>query len=103
MNSYGKLIVNEIAEHRETKPSWRRKEEFAQWCYGDWALEQLLDIVTENSTCPILIRVGEFINQMDEFSCINRAFSPAYDMAVYILDLCITESERSCNNEVTEH
>ncbi|MCC8049750.1 MAG: hypothetical protein LIP10_03695 [Clostridiales bacterium] len=103
MNKYQEVIMEEIRWHKTHRPVYWKKAEFSQWSYKGWALDQLYDIVSCPDTCPIMTKLEEFVCLMDEYQCMNSVFSPAFDEANYIYDLCADVYEEEFNYETTNY
>ncbi|MCD7764367.1 MAG: hypothetical protein LUI14_14525 [Lachnospiraceae bacterium] len=103
MNKYQEVIMEEIRWHKTHRPVYWDKTKFSQWSYKGWALDQLYDIASCPDTCPIMIKIEEFISLMDKYQCMSSMFSPAYDEAIYIYDLCGDVYEEELYNEAIKH
>lgn len=64
-----------------------------QRSYSEWAMNEIIERLSQNSRTPPLMVIEEFRDQMNDFSCINPItsyiFSCAKDTAEWIIDLLI--------------
>lgn len=73
--------------------SWKDRLYFQQHSYQKWAVTTIIDCVEKSDKMPIN-EIEDFINKMDDFSCLSNnsyMFSVAYDIGVDILDFIIMQ------------
>lgn len=89
-------VITAIRKHtRNTSIRRRHRKEsyFIQYCYSQWAVDEIIKSIQKNGSKPPITVVEDFVRKMDEYSCVNPntslIFSIAKDSAMDILDLLI--------------
>lgn len=98
MKSTANFLRTEIIDYLYKFPDFKSKN-LEHWSICKYTVFELIDIVREaRNRSEEISAVESYIQKMDDYACRKAAqswiFSIAYDVAVNVLDILITLSER---------